>query len=343
MTNQFAGKTALVAGGAGFIGSHLCARLLRDGMRVICLDNLSSGRVETIDRLGADHDLRFIEHDIAEPLPAGLFADLIINLACPASPPLYQLDPVHTMMTNVVGTNNLLALAAKSGARFLQASTSEVYGDPAVHPQPEAYLGNVNPTGPRACYDEGKRAAETLCFDYLRQGRVDTRVARIFNTYGPMMQPTDGRVISNMVSQALTNRPVTVYGDGTQTRSFCYVDDLLEGLLALARHPKTVPHPVNLGNPFETNMLDLAETVLQLTGAVAKIIFLPLPKDDPKRRRPDITLARDLLGWTPKIPLSLGLRRTIDWMSGQGMAPVQAPRRRPPARAYASSTVFAAD
>lgn len=344
MTTQFAGKTALVAGGAGFIGSHLCARLLRDGMRVVCLDNLSSGSAENIGHLRAEYDLQFIEHDVVAPLPKGIFADLVINLACPASPPLYQIDPVHTMMTNVVGTNNLLTLAAKNGARFLQASTSEVYGDPAVHPQTEAYLGNVNATGPRACYDEGKRAAETLCFDYLRQGRVDTRVARIFNTYGPLMRPTDGRVISNMVSQALTNRPITVYGDGTQTRSFCFVDDLLEGLLALARHPKPVPYPVNLGNPFETNMLDLAETVLHLTGAGTKIVLLPLPKDDPKRRRPDITLAGNLLGWKPKIPLSMGLRRTIDWMSGYGALPARAaPRRRTQSRDYSASTVFAAD
>jgi UDP-glucuronate decarboxylase len=345
MTTQFAGKTALVAGGAGFIGSHLCARLLRDGMRVICLDNLTSGNFDSVGPLRADYDLQLIEHDIVDPLPKGLFADLVINLACPASPPLYQIDPVHTMMTNVVGTNHLLALAAKSGARFLQASTSEVYGDPAVHPQTEAYLGNVNPTGPRACYDEGKRAAETLCFDYLRQGRVDTRVARIFNTYGPLMRPTDGRVISNMVSQALTDRPITVYGDGTQTRSFCFVDDLLEGLLALARHPKPVPHPVNLGNPHETNMLDLAETVLHLTGASTKIVLLPLPKDDPKRRRPDITLARNLLGWKPKIPLSTGLRRTIDWMSGYGVAlPVRAAVRRTAQKhGYPLSAVFAGD
>ena len=342
MTTQYAGKTALVAGGAGFIGSHLCTRLLRDGMRVICLDNLSSGRLRNITPLRDEHDLEFVKHDVTKPLPGGIFADLVINLACPASPPLYQIDPVHTMMTNVLGTNNLLAFAAATGARFLQASTSEVYGDPAVHPQTEGYFGNVNPTGPRACYDEGKRAAETLCFDYFRQGRVDTRVARIFNTYGPMMQPTDGRVISNMVSQALHNRPITVYGDGTQTRSFCYIDDLLDGLLALLRHGTPVRHPVNLGNPFETNMLDLAETIRQITGARTEIIRLPLPQDDPKRRRPDITIAHSLLGWKPKIPLATGLRRTIDWMSGQE-AERPARQRKAARRDYPESAVFAAD
>lgn len=342
MTTQFAGKTALVAGGAGFIGSHLCARLLRDRVRVICLDNLSSGAIENIHGLHRDSGLEFIQHDVTEKLPRKLHADMVINLACPASPPLYQIDPVHTMMTNVVGTNHLLELAEKCGARFLQASTSEVYGDPAVHPQTEAYYGNVNPAGPRACYDEGKRAAETLCFDYLRQDKVDTRVARIFNTYGPLMRPTDGRVISNMVSQALRNRPITIYGDGTQTRSFCYVDDLLEGLLALLRHPKAIPHPVNLGNPFETNILDLAEAVIHLTGATTTVVWMPLPKDDPRRRRPDISLARDLLGWKPKVPLSTGLRRTIDWMSGSSWMKPR-PRRNVARRAYAVSAELAAD
>jgi UDP-glucuronate decarboxylase len=340
MTTQFAGKTALVAGGAGFIGSHLCARLLRDRMRVICLDNLSSGAVENIHELRQGSALEFIHHDVTEKLPRNLHADLVINLACPASPPLYQIDPVHTMMTNVVGTNHLLELAAKCGARFLQASTSEVYGDPVVHPQTESYHGNVNPTGPRACYDEGKRAAETLCFDYLRQGKVDTRLARIFNTYGPLMRPTDGRVISNMVSQALENRPITIYGDGTQTRSFCYVDDLLDGLLALLRHPKQVPHPVNLGNPFETNMLNLADAVIQLTGATSGVVRMPLPKDDPRRRRPDISLARELLGWKPKVPLTTGLRRTIDWMSGSSWIKA-GPRRSVSRRAYAAAELAA--
>ena len=221
MTTQFERKTVLVAGGAGFIGSHLCARLLRDGARVVCLDNLSSGRIGNISALHEEHDLEFFKHDITEPLPEGLEADLVINLACPASPPLYQVDPVHTMMTNVLGTNNLLAFAAGNQARFLQASTSEVYGDPVVHPQTEGYFGNVNPTGPRACYDEGKRCAETLFFDYLRQHRVRIKVVRIFNTYGPNMHPKDGRVVSNFIVQALEGRPITIYGDGLQTRSFC--------------------------------------------------------------------------------------------------------------------------
>ena len=237
----------------------------------------------------------------------------MFNLACAASPPLYQLDPVHTMMTSVVGTNNLLSFAAEQGARLLQASTSEVYGNPTVHPQPESYFGNVNPVGPRACYDEGTRAAETLCFDYLRQGMADVRVVRIFNTYGPRLRASDGRVVSNMISQALAGDPITVYGDGSQTRSFCYVDDLIDGFMRLMQHEEALPHAVNLGNPAELKIAEIATMIRRLTGSDSPIVFGPLPTDDPCRRRPDISLAKELLDWQPRIDLEEGLQRTIAW------------------------------
>ncbi len=306
-------ETALVAGGAGFIGSHLCERLLADGLRVICLDNLQTGSARNLNGLAREARFSFIQHDITQPLPHGLKAELVFNLACAASPPLYQRDPVHTMMTSVVGTNHLLLLAADCGARLLQASTSEVYGDPAMHPQPESYLGNVNAIGPRACYDEGKRAAETLCFDYLRHQRADVRVMRIFNTYGPRLDGSDGRVISNMVSQALDDESITVYGNGLQTRSFCYVDDLIEGCVRLMRHAPALPHPVNLGNPIERSIVEMAMTIRRLTASQSPIVFRPLPVDDPCRRRPDISLAKQILGWQPEIGLEDGLERTIAW------------------------------
>lgn len=320
-----ASRTALVAGGAGFVGSHLCDRLIERGLRVICLDSLLTGTIDNIAALLNDRHFSFIEHDIIETLPAGLKADLVFNLACAASPPLYQLDPVHTMMTNVVGTNNLLAFAAQHGARLLQASTSEVYGNPEIHPQPETYCGNVNPTGPRACYDEGKRAAESLCFDYLRKGLADVRVARIFNTYGPRLRASDGRVVSNMISQALAGDPITIYGDGSQTRSFCYVDDLVDGLIRLMLFDRALPHAINLGNPNERTIKDTAVLIRQLTGSHAPMIFCGLPVDDPQRRKPDISLASRLLGWKPSNPLHDGLRQTIDWFRTPA---VTAPARR---------------
>jgi len=306
-------RTALVAGGAGFVGSHLCERLVADGLRVVCMDSLLTSTLDNLGELLREPRFSFIEHDIIQPLPAGLRADLVFNMACAASPPLYQLDPIHTMMTSVVGTNNLLVFAAETGARLLQASTSEVYGNPTLHPQPEHYFGNVNPIGPRACYDEGKRAAETLCFDYLRHGLADVRVSRIFNTYGPRLRACDGRVISNMVSQALADEPITIYGDGRQTRSFCYVDDLVEGLLRLASYEEALEHPVNVGNPQEISIVEVAELVQRLVGSDAPIIFCPLPVDDPCRRRPDITVATKLLAWQPKVDLPDGLMRTISW------------------------------
>ena len=317
-------KTALVAGGAGFVGSHLCDHLIIAGWNVICLDNLLTGTLDNIDHLLREPHFTFIEHDIIHPLPPGLRADYVFNLACAASPPLYQLDPVHTMMTSVVGTNNLLAFAAAHGARLLQASTSEVYGNPNVHPQPETYTGNVNPIGPRACYDEGKRAAETLCFDYLRKRAADVRVARIFNTYGPRLRASDGRVISNMVAQALADASITVYGDGSQTRSFCYVDDLIAGLLALMLHDRPLTHPINLGNPNELTIEDVAIKIRKLAASHSAIVFRPLPVDAPCRRRPDITLAKSLLQWQPEVSLDEGLERTIIWFRTAALLPAAA-------------------
>lgn len=309
------GKTALLAGGAGFIGSHLCEALLADGFRVICLDNLMSGRVANLTTLKRDPRFLFVHADVVDGLPGRLRADYVLNLACPASPPRYQADPVHTLMTSVVGTRNLLDLAERCRARFLLASTSEVYGDPTVHPQPETYWGSVNPIGPRACYDEGKRAAETLCFDQQRRGAVEVRVPRIFNTYGPRMSPDDGRVVSNVVTQALQGNPITVYGQGRQTRSFCYVDDLVDGLIRLLMHPGPIDGPINLGNPVEITVHDLVQEVLRLTESTSRIVRLPLPEDDPQRRCPDIARARQQLGWSPKVELSDGLRRTISYFA----------------------------
>ncbi|WP_119154884.1 UDP-glucuronic acid decarboxylase family protein [Caldimonas tepidiphila] len=304
-------KRVLVAGGAGFLGSHLCDRLLSEGHRVLAIDDLSTGRRENLEHLRLHARFAFREHDVTRPLPAGLDVDGIFNLACPASPPHYQREPVQTTLTCVLGAHHLLELARQCGARLLQTSTSEVYGDPAVHPQVEDYRGNVSPTGPRACYDEGKRCAETLCFAYLRQHQTPVRVVRIFNTYGPRMQPDDGRVVSNFIVQALRGEDLTVYGNGEQTRSFCYVDDLIEGLRRMM--DADAEGPVNLGNPQEHTVAELAERVLALTGSRSRIVRRPLPADDPKRRKPDIGQARRLLGWQPSVSLEDGLRETIAW------------------------------
>jgi UDP-glucuronate decarboxylase len=301
-------STILVTGGAGFVGSHLCERLLRDGNVVIAMDDLSTGSRENIQHLLGRKDFRFVLQDVTTPFE--VHAERIFHLACPASPINYQRNPIKTVVTNVVGTLHGLSLAARTGARFLMASTSEVYGDPDVHPQPETYRGNVNPIGPRACYDEGKRCAETLCFDHYREAAVDIRVARIFNTYGPRMAVDDGRVVSNFIVQALRGEPITVYGSGLQTRSFCYVDDLVDGLCRLM--DGTEIGPVNLGNPGEFTIRELAEKVIALTGSKSRLIEKPLPVDDPKQRRPDITKATKQLGFTPKIPLGEGLVPTIE-------------------------------
>jgi len=313
-------KTVLVAGGAGFLGSHLCERLVAEGARVVCLDNLLTGRRENLERLEGRDSFEFIEADVVEPLPARLARirfDQIYNLACAASPPLYQADPEHTLLTSVLGTQQLLRLAHSCGARLLLASTSEIYGDPLNHPQQETDWGNVNCTGPRACYDEGKRAAETLAFDYDRQGRAEVRVARIFNTYGPRLDASDGRVVSNVVSQALAGDDITVFGTGAQTRSFCYVDDQIDGLMRLMAYEGAQPGPVNIGNPVERTILELVELVLALTGSVSEVVFQPLPVDDPRRRRPDIAKAERLLGWRPQTSLEQGLRATIAWFEGE--------------------------
>ncbi|HET7602399.1 MAG TPA: UDP-glucuronic acid decarboxylase family protein [Gemmatimonadales bacterium] len=298
----------LVTGGAGFIGSHLSERLVEQGHDVICLDNLFTGSHANVRHLEGRPGFRFVEHDVCEPLLVDV--DRIFNLACPASPIHYQLNPMKTVQTNVMGALNMLEIARRMGARILQASTSEVYGDPAVHPQVESYWGNVNPTGPRACYDEGKRVAETLMSDYHRQARVDIRIARIFNTYGPRMAENDGRVVSNFILQALKGEPITLYGTGEQTRSFCYVDDLVDGLIRLM-DADGITDPVNLGNPGEFTMRQLAELVCRLCGSRSEIVMRPLPQDDPARRRPDISRARELLDWAPHVPLEEGLTRTI--------------------------------
>ena len=298
----------LVTGGAGFLGSHLCERLLADGHEVICLDNLFTGRRENLTSVIRNDRFEFLRHDIVDPIK--LEVDRIYNLACPASPIHYQYNPIKTVKTSVMGSINCLGIAKRVNARILQASTSEVYGDPDVHPQPESYHGNVNPIGLRACYDEGKRCAETLFFDYHRENNIDIRVVRIFNTYGPRMHPDDGRVVSNFIVQALRNDEMTMYGDGKQTRSFCYVDDLIEGFVRMMDQEKTVG-PVNLGNPEEYNMLELAERIIGLTGSSSKITFKPLPEDDPKQRRPDIKLAKEALDWEPVCKLEDGLKMTI--------------------------------
>ncbi|HEX6218920.1 MAG TPA: UDP-glucuronic acid decarboxylase family protein [Sphingomicrobium sp.] len=304
-------RIALVTGGAGFVGSHLCDRLIADGFRVICLDSFLTGRQINIDHLARDPRFELIEHDVIDLAPAIAGVAQVYHLACAASPPQYQADPEHTMLTNVLGTRNMLRLAEEAGARFLLTSTSEVYGDPEVHPQAEDYRGSVSCTGPRACYDEGKRAAETLAFDFLRLGRCDTRVVRIFNTYGPRMRPDDGRVVSNVVCQAIEGADITIYGDGLQTRSFCHVDDLVEGLARMMNSEKARGMPVNLGNPQERLVSELVELVVGMTRSRSRVIHLPLPQDDPKRRRPDISRARALLGWAPTIDLEDGLAETI--------------------------------
>jgi UDP-glucuronate decarboxylase len=313
-------KLVLVAGGAGFLGSHLCDALLSDGAHVIAIDNFQPGRKQNLRHLERDSRFDVIDCDVIQPLPSRLRSgrtkfDQIFNLACAASPPHYQANPEHTMLTSVVGTHNLLSLAEKTGARFFLASTSEIYGDPEVHPQTESYWGNVNPVGPRACYDEGKRAAETLTFDFERAGRLDVRVARIFNTYGPRMRADDGRVVSNVICQALAGDDITVYGDGLQTRSFCYVSDLIDGFMRLMAYEGSPGGAVNLGNPYELTVGDLVKRVVAMTGSRSRLVNRPLPVDDPRRRCPDITRATKLLAWTPKTSLEAGLKATIAWFA----------------------------
>jgi len=302
-------KRVLVTGGAGFLGSHLCERLLALGNDVLCVDNFFTGTKDNVLHLLDDHHFELLRHDVTFPLYVEV--DEIYNLACPASPIHYQHDPVATTKTSVHGAINMLGLAKRVKAKVFQASTSEVYGDPHIHPQTEDYRGNVNPIGPRACYDEGKRCAETLFFDYHRQHRLQIKVARIFNTYGPRMHPNDGRVVSNFIVQALKGQPISIFGDGTQTRSFCYVDDLIEGFVRLMETPDEVTGPINLGNPGEFTIRQLAEQVIAETGSKSKLVFKPLPQDDPLQRQPDIALARQHLGWQPTVPLQEGLRRTI--------------------------------
>ncbi len=304
-------KRILVTGGAGFVGSHLCETLLEKGHEVFCLDNFFTGQKQNIIHL-LDHPyFELIRHDIT--MPFFIEADEIYNLACPASPIHYQYNGIKTIKTSVMGAINMLGLAKRLNAKVLQASTSEVYGDPEVHPQPESYWGNVNPIGPRACYDEGKRCAEALFVNYHRQNHVKIKIARIFNTYGPRMHPNDGRVVSNFIVQALKGEDITIFGDGTQTRSFCYVDDMVKALIALMETPDTVTGPINLGNPGEFTMLELAEAVLRLTGSRSKIVHMPLPQDDPMQRQPDISLARETLGWQPEVQLEQGLKHTIGY------------------------------
>lgn len=304
-------KRILVTGGAGFIGNHLCRRLLNEGNYVICLDNFFTGLKQHIEDMLDNPNFELVEHDIVDPID--IECEQIYNLACPASPPHYQYDPVKTMKTSVLGILNMLELAKKQGATILHASTSEVYGNPLVHPQQESYWGNVNPIGIRSCYDEGKRAAETLLMDYHRQYGVDIRIIRIFNTYGPNMDPNDGRVVSNCIMQAIKGEDVTIYGDGSQTRSFCYVDDLVEGAIRMMNNNKSFIGPVNLGNPSERTVLNLAQMVLEMTGSKSKLIFMPLPSDDPIKRKPDITKAQHLLGWEPVVDIKDGLAKTIDY------------------------------
>ncbi len=304
-------KRILVTGGAGFLGSHLCDRLVEEGHDTICLDNFFTGTKQNIRQLLSSPNFELIRHDLVQPI--FLEADEVYNLACPASPVHYQFNPVKTVKTSVMGSINMLGLAKRVGAKILQASTSEVYGNPTVHPQKEDYWGNVNTIGPRSCYDEGKRCAETLFFDYHRQNGVNIRVLRIFNTYGPRMHPNDGRVISNFIVQALKGKDITVFGDGSQTRSFCYLDDMIEGMVRMMNAPDDFTGPVNLGNPGEFTILELAEKVIALTGSGSRIIFEPLPQDDPLKRRPDITLAKERLGWEPTVDLDQGLEKTIGY------------------------------
>ena len=304
-----AAKRVLVTGGAGFLGSQLCDRLIADGHDVLCLDNFFTGHKRNIAHLFGHERFELMRHDVTMPLYVEV--DEIYNLACPASPIQYQINPVQTTKTSVHGAINMLGLAKRTGAKVFQASTSEVYGDPEVHPQPESYWGQVNPIGPRACYDEGKRCAETLFFDYHRQHQLRIKVMRIFNTYGPRMHPNDGRVVSNFIVQALQGKDITIYGDGLQTRSFCYVDDLIEGMIRLMDTGDDVTGPINIGNPGEFTMIELAETVLRLVGSKSKLVRQPLPADDPKQRKPDITKAKSVLGWEPKVQLEDGLKETI--------------------------------
>jgi UDP-glucuronate decarboxylase len=323
-------RRVLVTGGAGFLGSHLCEQLLLRGHEVLCADNFFTGTRRNIEHLLGDARFELMRHDVT--LPLYVEVDQIYNLACPASPVHYQHDPVQTTKTSVHGAINMLGLAKRVHARILQASTSEVYGDPDVHPQPEGYWGKVNPIGLRSCYDEGKRCAETLFFDYHRQHGVDIRVARIFNTYGPRMHPRDGRVVSNFIVQALRGDPITVYGEGLQTRSFCFVDDLVDGLLRFMEAEPGAPGPVNIGNPGEFTVRELAEHVLRLTGSTSRLVFAPLPSDDPMQRRPDVRLANQMFGWEPRVQLEEGLRRTIDYFdgllsAGELPAPQRAARR----------------
>jgi UDP-glucuronate decarboxylase len=326
--NSLVAKRVLVTGGAGFLGSHLCERLIADGSDVLCVDNYFTGRKDNIAHLLSDPHFEAMRHDITHPL--FIEVDEIYNLACPASPIHYQFDPVQTTKTSVIGAINMLGLAKRVKAKIFQASTSEVYGDPTAHPQPEFYRGNVNPIGPRACYDEGKRCAETLFFDYFRQHHLKIRVARIFNTYGPRMHPNDGRVVSNFIVQALNNAPITLYGDGTQTRAFCYVDDLIDGFLALMAADDDITGPINLGNPVETSVAELADLIIALTGSRSTVTRCPLPTDDPVQRCPDIVQAQAVLGWKPRTELKDGLARTIayfdDLLSGRKAAATP-PRR----------------
>ena len=313
-------QLVLVAGGAGFIGSHLCDRLIAEGAGVVCLDSFVTGRRRNVEHLEGHARFRLVEHDVIEPLPLWLRGGRtpfkrIYHLACAASPPHYQADPEHTLLSSVMGARNLLRLAEETGARLLLASTSEVYGEPEVHPQTEDYRGSVSCTGPRACYDEGKRAAETLTFDFIRAGRCEARVARIFNTYGPRMRADDGRVISNIVCQALEGIDLTMYGDGQQTRSYCYVDDTVEGLVRLMASERAAGMPVNIGNPEELSVRELIDKVLAMTGSRSRIVQLPLPTDDPRRRKPDIGRATELLHWAPKVDLEHGLEATIAWFA----------------------------
>jgi UDP-glucuronate decarboxylase len=307
-------KRILITGAAGFLGSHLCERLLAEGHDVLCVDNFYTSTRRNIVHLLDHPNFELMRHDVTFPLYVEV--DQIYNMACPASPIHYQRDPVQTTKTSVHGAINMLGLAKRTGATILQASTSEVYGDPEVHPQPEGYWGNVNPIGVRSCYDEGKRCAETLFFDYLRQHNLSIKVARIFNTYGPRMLPDDGRVVSNFIVQALNGRDITIYGDGSQTRSFCYVDDLVEGLIRLMNSAREVTGPINLGNPGEFSIKELAEKVVALTGSGSEIVYEPLPSDDPTQRQPDIAQAKSVLGWQPSIPLDDGLPRTIEYFRG---------------------------
>jgi len=311
MQNYSLKPRVLVTGGAGFLGSHLCERLLAENCDVLCVDNFFTGTRHNLEHLLGNPSFELLRHDVTFPLYVEV--DQIYNLACPASPVHYQFDPVQTIKTSVVGAVNMLGLAKRTKARILQASTSEVYGDPSVHPQPESYWGHVNPIGTRSCYDEGKRCAETLFFDYHRQHRVDIRVVRIFNTYGPRMHPRDGRVVSNFIVQALRGADITIYGDGTQTRSFCYVDDLIDGLIKMMRNESGLAGPVNIGNPVEFTMIELAQAVIRLTGSSSHLVYAPLPSDDPRQRQPDITLATGKLNWHPSVTLEAGLARTIDY------------------------------